>query len=46
MKIIDSIKIMIGAYDLEQQIIAQEDAIKKSDKKIICPKYGGSSLTD
>jgi hypothetical protein len=30
---IDSIKIMIGAYDLEQQIIAQEDAIKKADKK-------------
>ena len=30
---LDSIKIMIGAYDLEQQIIAQEDAIKKADKK-------------
>lgn len=30
---IDSIKVMIGAYDLEQQIIAQEDAIKKADKK-------------
>jgi hypothetical protein len=30
---IDSIKVMIGAYDLEQQIIAQEDVIKKADKK-------------
>lgn len=30
---LDSIKIMIAAYDLEQQIIAQEDAIKKADKK-------------
>ncbi len=30
---LDSIKIMIGAYDLEQQIIAQEDAVKKADKK-------------
>jgi hypothetical protein len=30
---LDSIKVMIGAYDLEQQIIAQEDAIKKADKK-------------
>jgi len=30
---LDSIKIMIAAYDLEQQIIAQEDAVKKADKK-------------
>ena len=30
---LDSIKSMIAAYDLEQQIIAQEDAIKKADKK-------------
>ena len=30
---LDSIKNMIAAYDLEQQIIAQEDAIKKADKK-------------
>ena len=30
---LDTIKVMIGAYDLEQQIIAQEDAIKKADKK-------------
>ncbi len=30
---LNSIKEMIGAYDLEQQIIAQEDAIKKIDKK-------------
>ncbi len=30
---LDSIKNMIAAYDLEQQIIAQEDAVKKADKK-------------
>jgi len=30
---LDSIKNMIVAYDLEQQIIAQEDAVKKADKK-------------
>ncbi len=30
---VDSIRNMIVAYDLEQQIIAQEDAIKKADKK-------------
>jgi hypothetical protein len=30
---LNNIKTMIGAYDLEQQIIAQEDAIKKADKK-------------
>ena len=30
---LDSIKLMIAAYDLEQQIIAQEDAVKKADKK-------------
>lgn len=30
---LDSIKIMIAAYDLEQQIMAQEDAVKKADKK-------------
>lgn len=29
----DTIKNMIAAYDLEQQIISQEDAIKKADKK-------------
>jgi hypothetical protein len=29
----DSIKNMIAAYDLEQQIVAQEDAVKKADKK-------------
>ena len=29
----DSIKIMVAAYDLEQQIMAQEDAVKKADKK-------------
>lgn len=41
---IDSIKIMIGAYDLEQQIIAQEDAIKKSDKKYTNLVEDGQSL--
>ncbi|MGG9960223.1 hypothetical protein [Ferruginibacter sp. SUN106] len=30
---LDTIKNMIAAYDLEQQIIAQEDAVKKADKK-------------
>jgi hypothetical protein len=30
---LDSIVNMIAAYDLEQQIIAQEDAVKKADKK-------------
>ncbi|MFN8250747.1 MAG: hypothetical protein U0V75_02600 [Ferruginibacter sp.] len=32
-KYLDSIKIMIAAYDLELQITAQEDAVKKADKK-------------
>jgi hypothetical protein len=32
-KYLDSIKLMIAAYDLELQITAQEDAVKKSDKK-------------
>jgi hypothetical protein len=41
---IDSIKIMIGAYDLEQQIIAQEDAIKKADKKYTNLVEDGQSL--
>jgi hypothetical protein len=30
---LNNIKTMIGAYDLDQQIIAQEDAVKKADKK-------------
>jgi hypothetical protein len=30
---LDTIKNMIAAYDLEQQIMAQEDAVKKADKK-------------
>ncbi|GAB2828383.1 hypothetical protein [Ferruginibacter profundus] len=30
---LDTIKNMIAAYDLEQQIIVQEDAVKKADKK-------------
>jgi hypothetical protein len=30
---LDSIKNMIAAYDLEQQIKGQEDAVKKADKK-------------
>ncbi|MGC4100160.1 hypothetical protein [Ferruginibacter sp.] len=29
----DSIRNTIAAYDLEQQIVAQEDAVKKADKK-------------
>ena len=32
-KYLDTIKNMIAAYDLEQQIIVQEDAVKKADKK-------------
>lgn len=32
-KYLDSIKIMIAAYDLELQITAQEDAVKKAGKK-------------
>lgn len=32
-KYLDSIKLMIASYDLELQITAQEDAVKKSDKK-------------
>jgi hypothetical protein len=32
-KYLDSIKVMIAAYDLELQIQAQEDAVKKADKK-------------
>ncbi len=32
-KYLDSIKIMIAAYDLELQIQAQEDAVAKADKK-------------
>ena len=32
-KYLDSITNVIVAYDLEQQIIAQEDAVKKADKK-------------
>ena len=32
-KYLDSITNVIAAYDLEQQIIAQEDAVKKADKK-------------
>lgn len=30
---LDSIKVMIAAYDLEQQIMEQEDVVKKADKK-------------
>ena len=30
---LDTIKNMIAAYDLEQQIVVQEDAVKKADKK-------------
>lgn len=41
---LDSIKIMIGAYDLEQQIIAQEDEIKKVDKKYNSLIDDGQSL--
>lgn len=32
-KYLDSIKLTIAAFDLELQITAQEDAVKKSDKK-------------
>ena len=32
-KYVDSIKLMIASYDLELQITAQEDAVKKADKK-------------
>lgn len=41
---LDSIKLMIAAYDLEQQIIAQEDAVKKADKKYNNLVDDGASL--
>jgi hypothetical protein len=41
---LNNIKTMIGAYDLEQQIIAQEDAIKKADKKYNNTVEDGVSL--
>jgi hypothetical protein len=40
----DSIINMIAAYDLEQQIIAQEDAVKKADKKYTNLIDDGQSL--
>ncbi len=30
---LNNIKLMIGAYDLEQQILEQEDAVRKAEKK-------------
>lgn len=41
---LDTIKVMIGAYDLEQQIMAQEDAVKKADKKHVNLIDDGASL--
>jgi hypothetical protein len=41
---LNNIKAMVGAYDLEQQIIAQEDAIKKADKKYNNTVEDGISL--
>lgn len=41
---LDSITNMIAAYDLEQQIIAQEDAVKKADKKYTSLIDDGQSL--
>lgn len=41
---LDSIRNMIAAYDLEQQIIAQEDAVKKADKKYNNLVDDGASL--
>jgi hypothetical protein len=41
---LNNIKTMIGAYDLEQQIIGQEDAIKKADKKYSNTVEDGISL--
>jgi len=43
-KYLDSIKLMIAAYDLELQITAQEDAVKKSDKKYTNLVDEGESL--
>jgi hypothetical protein len=41
---LDSIITIIAAYDLEQQIIAQEDAVKKADKKYTNLTDDGQSL--
>ncbi len=41
---LDSIVNMIAAYDLEQQIMAQEDAVKKADKKYTNLIDDGQSL--
>jgi hypothetical protein len=41
---LNNIKTTIGAYDLEQQIITQEDAIKKADKKYNNTVEDGVSL--
>jgi hypothetical protein len=41
---LDSIINVIAAYDLEQQIIAQEDAVKKADKKYTNLMDDGQSL--
>jgi hypothetical protein len=41
---LDSIKITVAAYDLEEQIIAQEDAIKNADKKYTNLVEDGQSL--
>ena len=41
---LDTIRNMIAAYDLEQQIIAQEDAVKKADKKYNNLVDDGASL--
>jgi len=41
---LDTIINMIAAYDLEQQIVAQEDAVKKADKKYTNLIDDGQSL--
>jgi hypothetical protein len=41
---LDTIKNMIAAYDLEQQIVAQEDAVKKANKKYSNLVDDGASL--
>ena len=41
---LDNIKVMIAAYDLEQQIIDQEDFVKKTDKKLANLKGDGVDM--
>lgn len=41
---LDNIKVMIAAYDLEQQIKDQEDVVKKTDKKLNTLRDDGADM--